>query len=393
MFAKLRGNMFQEAAERRHKTWAMERDLPDSPRQSPAGIHDAVVRGDPPPERERPAAVEVRSADLLRDIRDPELVAVEAVLAKRTEDRTHDDLALVLRRVETIPDIDQLAGSPEERLDFCRGLQLERYAADQMLCSQGMPSLGRRVLLLRGVLRVSIDGTDRLWLRPGASYGGGESTKPWAATVYADMGAVSIAFWIDPDAEKDDRKPRTPATPSVGPVVGATAAGMGSAMAGWGSVDESPQGHPASGKRSTSGPWLGIKKHTDGRRRDQLPWEEGKQQVAVQRPPLLLLTEYTQRQGGLGATMTWHPEQHFQRVWTPKVHRPPRELPSSLGAHLKTVLHPRPPGSARAVSQSKRGGSSTSVSSDYQVRQCVLRIPLKTAEKPLGCYVCRAPDA
>jgi hypothetical protein len=70
------------------------------------------------------------------------------------------DLLWVLRQLGGVPALASLP-SEQAQVDTCRRLRLVQLARGDAVCEQGTASEGQLVILLRGVLRVQIDGVDR----------------------------------------------------------------------------------------------------------------------------------------------------------------------------------------------------------------------------------------
>ena len=295
-----------------------------------------------------------------------ELAAVEDILARPAASRSMADLARVFRFVEKVPEIATMPGGTEAKLEFCRNLSLRRHVANAVVCTQGEPSNGARVFLLRGVLKVSIDGTDRWWLQPGASYGGGTSDKPWAATVRAERdSAVSVAVWHEKNAEIVTNKVtvRLPKEPvlarSPTPTDRGAALGL---LAG-----DAPliAGHPAGGFPPTWGPMLGIN------RTPRRPQGRGFGPVRKQ-PPLLVtspslqsLYQRSERKRGLEDGHTSSSRQGYhstQTEWVLSSHSRAPTIPKSLGKHLARSLKWQPQRTplVRAAQQVRTGMQSLS---------------------------------
>eukprot|EP01046_Picozoa_sp_COSAG06_P049006 COSAG06_NODE_7445_length_2501_cov_1.228464_2_plen_371_part_00 len=101
--------------------------------------------------------------------------------------------------------------SQQAQCELVQRLRLGRYEADEPVTTQGEESGGELYILLRGLLKVTVDGKDRWWLKPGASFGGaGIGARPWAATVVADGGDVAVAVLVGDDvALANQQRPLT----------------------------------------------------------------------------------------------------------------------------------------------------------------------------------------
>ena len=90
-------------------------------------------------------------------------IKLERILRLEPTQRPMCDLRWVLGQIGRVPALAQLP-SKDERVETCRKLRWLQLSQGERLCTQGMLSPVRLVILLRGVLRVQIDGVDRCGL-------------------------------------------------------------------------------------------------------------------------------------------------------------------------------------------------------------------------------------
>ena len=152
------------------------------------------------PEPEQPAAEQGAGGAAPAPIAIPGLPAELGVLTLPSPHRDAAALSAAAAH-QYLALVPLLAAMPAlERRSLCGRLHVSRFEKAEPLVRQGSDNTGELYILLTGVLKVTIDGTDRWWLKPGASFGGGGSAaRPWAATVVAEGGEASCALLLGDD--------------------------------------------------------------------------------------------------------------------------------------------------------------------------------------------------